>query len=100
MVEDDTLACCRRIGHGDRGQQRPRVRMRRRREDGFCFSDLDDPAQIHHRDPPANVAHEPEIVRDEQLGQFEPLLQIHQQVYHLGLHRYVERGDRFIGNNE
>ena len=46
------------------------------------------------------MPHEPQIVRDEQIGQLQPLLQIHQQVDHLRLHRDVERRDRLVGDDE
>ena len=48
----------------------------------------------------ADLAHEPQIVRDEQVGQAEPLLQIEQQVHHLRLHRHVERRDRLVADDE
>ena len=33
--------------------------------------DLDDLAEVHHRDPVADVAHDREVVRDEEVGQAE-----------------------------
>ncbi|MNL70906.1 hypothetical protein D3C87_1959720 [compost metagenome] len=39
-------------------------------------------------------------MRNEQKGQPKLLLQLHQQIDDLGLHRYVQRGYRFVGNNE
>ena len=41
-----------------------------------------------------------QIVRDEQVGQAEPLLQVEQQVDDLRLHRDVERRDRLVGDDE
>ena len=52
--------------------------------------------RIHHRDAAADVLDQPQVVRDEQIGQLQPLLQIHQQVDDLRLHRHVERRDRFV----
>ena len=43
---------------------------------------------------------QPQIVRDEQIGQLELLLQIHQQVDDLRLHRDVERRDRLVEHQE
>ena len=45
-------------------------------------------------------SHQPQIVRDEQIGQLQPRLQIHQQIDHLGLHRDVQRRDRLVGDDE
>ena len=45
-------------------------------------------------------SHQPQVVRDEQIGQLQLLLQIHQQVDDLRLNRHVERRDRFVGDDE
>ena len=45
-------------------------------------------------------SHEPQIVRDEQIGQLQLLLQIHQQVDDLRLHRHVERRHRLVEDQE
>ena len=57
-------------------------------------------AGIHHRDAPGDAAHDREIMRDEQIAQPEPLLQVEQQIDDLGLHRDVERRDRFVADDE
>ncbi len=62
--------------------------------------DLDDPSQVHHRDPGRNVPDDREIVGDEDVGQTEPMLQIHQQVDDLRLHRDVERGHRLVADDQ
>ncbi len=46
------------------------------------------------------MAHDREIVRDEQIGEAEALLQIDQQVDDLRLDVHVERGDRLVGDDE
>ena len=61
---------------------------------------LDDPPQVHDRDPVADVAHDREIVGDEQHGEAEPLAQALEQVEHVCLHRDVEGGDGLVGNEE
>ncbi|CNU27011.1 Uncharacterised protein [Salmonella enterica subsp. enterica serovar Bovismorbificans] len=43
--------------------------------------------------------HHRQVVRDKDIRQPHILLQIHHQVQHLGAHRHVERGDRFVGNH-
>ena len=40
------------------------------------------------------------IVADEQEGEAEIGLQLHQQIEHLRLHRHVERGHRFVGHDQ
>ena len=74
--------------------------MLRRGEERRGRSHLDDLPQIHHRDAAADVLDQPQIVRDEQVGQLQLLLQIHQQVDHLRLHRDVERRDRLVEDDE
>ena len=46
------------------------------------------------------MAHHREIVRDEQIGEPEPLLQVDHQVDDLRLDVDVERGDRLVGDDE
>ena len=58
------------------GEQRLRVRMPRRRKQRASFRDLDDLAQIHHRDPVADVPDNAEVVRDEQIGERQLVSQI------------------------
>ena len=45
-------------------------------------------------------SHQPQIVRDEQIRQLQLLLQIHQQVDDLRLHRHVERRHRLVEHQE
>ena len=40
-----------------------------------------------------------EVVRDEDIGGAELLLQVHEQVQDLGLDRYIQRGYRFVGDH-
>ena len=62
--------------------------------------ELHDPAEVHHRDPVRDVADHAEIVRDEEVGEPEPLLEVFEQVDHLGLDGHVERGDRLVADDE
>ena len=61
---------------------------------------LDDLAEIHHRDTMAEMAHHAQIMGDEQISQIELLSQILQQVDYLGLDRHVEGRDRLVADNE
>ena len=84
----------------NRRQQRLRVRMRRRREERLGRRHFDEPAAIHHGHAIADLAHQPQIVRDEEIGQAEALLQIEQQIDDLRLHRHVERRHRLVAHDE
>ena len=59
--------------------------MRRPAEDGVARTGLDDPAQVHDGDVMADVAHHAQVVRDEDIGQAQVALQVHQQVDDLRL---------------
>ena len=54
-------------------------------------SALDQLADVHHRHAITNVADDGEIMRDEQIGQLEFLLQFLQQIEDLRADRHVER---------
>src|SRR5256885_14637855 len=61
---------------------------------------LDNPTEVHDDDAPAQVADDAEVVRDEQVGQVELLLQLDEQVEHLRLHGHIESGYRLVGDDE
>ena len=63
-------------------------------------ADLDDAAEVHHRRTPADVLHQPQIVRDEQIREPELLLQFDQEIHDLRLNRHVQRRYRLVGNDE
>ena len=74
-----------------------------------CFGDanscsgrrgLHDPADIHHRDPLADVLDDAQVVRDEEVGQAEPFLELEQEVEYLRLDRHIERGNRLVRNDQ
>ena len=46
------------------------------------------------------MLHHRKVVRDEQIGQPQPVLQLQQQVDDLRLHRNVERGDRLVRHDQ
>ena len=58
--------------------------------------ELDDPAEIHDEDAVTEVPHHVQIVADKDVGQVELAFERPQQVEHLGLDRFVERGDRLV----
>ena len=59
---------------------------------------LDDPAEVHDRDPVAQRPRQPEVVRDEDQAEVEVALRPGQHVEHLGAHRHVERRDRLVAD--
>ena len=99
--EDDALAA----GARDRAPAPPRAapgyrdgpdRRRARR----VAAELDDAAEIHDGDAVADVLDHGEIVRDEEVGEAEPRLEVDQQVEDLRLDRDVERRDRLVGDDQ
>ena len=89
-----------RVRDRDRGQQRRGVRVVRPGVDVGLVGDLDDLAQVHHRDAVGDVAHHRQVVGDEHVRQVQLVLQVLQQVHHLGLDGHVERGDRLVGDDQ
>ena len=57
-------------------------------------------AAVHHGDPVAHVADDADVVADEDEGESELVLQVHQQVEHLRAQRHVERRGRFVGDDD
>src|SRR6266567_2820653 len=88
------------IRHRNGREQRFGVRVQRIAEQlpGRC--DLDDPAEIHHGDPMADVLDHGEIVRDKEIRQAELALQIGEQVDDLRLHRDIERRDGLVAHDQ
>ena len=92
--------CAPRLRDRHRRQQRLGVGVQRHLEQARLVGHLDDAAEIHDRDPVADVLDHRQIVRDEQVGQLELVLQIHQQVDDLRLDRDVERRDRLVADDQ
>ncbi len=100
--EQDRLALALDRGVRDRHrrEQRDRVRVQRVVVELLGGRDLDDPAEVHDRDPRRDVTDDREVVGDEQVRQPELPLQVLHQVDDLRLDRDVERGDRLVGDDE
>ena len=62
--------------------------------------DFHDLAEIHDRDAVADVTNDGDVVGYEEVTHSKLGLYIREKVYHLSLDRYVERGDRFIRDDE
>ena len=90
----------RRIGLRLGGEQRARIRMLGRGEHALDRALLDDLALLHHADPVGELAHDAEVVGDEQHRHAEPRLRVLEQLQDLRLHRHVERGGRLVGDQQ
>ena len=84
----------------DGGQQRLRVRMVRSAEDRLRIADLHDPPEVHHGDPVGEVAHDAQVVRDDQVARLALELQLGEHVEDGGLDRDVERARRLVGDHD
>jgi hypothetical protein len=69
-----------RIGHGHCRDEFLRIGVLRIFEDRGPWADLDDLAEIHHRYAMADALDDRNVVRDEQEGEVEALLQVQHQV--------------------
>ncbi len=83
-----------------RREQLPRVSMLRVREHLGDRSLLDDLARRHHADAVGDLAHDAEIVGDEQHGHAEPRLHLGEQLQDLRLHGDVEGRGRLVGDEQ
>ena len=97
--ELDPLAAAA-VDRRHRGQQRLRVGVVRACEHDLGGTELHQPAQVHDRDAVGDVAHDAEVVRDEQVGDPFLHLQLDEQVEDRGLHGHVERRGRLVADDE
>src|SRR5258708_16741084 len=74
--------------------------MTRRCEQRLCLRGLDDDAEIHHRDAVGDVFYHSKIMRDEDVRQPKPVLQVAQQVQDLRTDRHVERGYWLVADDQ
>ncbi len=88
------------VGERDGGQQCLTVGMHRAGVEISGPGRLDDPAEIHHGDAVRDVAHDREVVGDEQERETEPLLQLLQKVEHARLNRHVEGRDGLVEHDD
>jgi len=80
-----------RIGLGDSGEERPRIRVLRVRKYLLYRPHFDDLANVHHRHTVTDVPNHTEVVCDEEVGQIEVFLQLAEEVEDLRLNRHIER---------
>src|SRR5712692_3678186 len=96
----DALRLVLGIDGRNRREQRAGVGMVRAAVNLIARCDLDYFAEIHDCHAITDVLDDPQIVRDEQVGEFQLLLQVLQQVDNLRLDRDVERRDGLIEHQE
>ena len=74
--------------------------MRGRSKYAFDIALFDDLALLHHAHPLRDLADNTEVVRDEEKRHSEPLLKLLQQFDDLRLNGDIERGGRFVGDQQ
>src|SRR6202166_329145 len=89
-----------RIRDRDRRQQRLRIGVQRRGIEFARRCGLDDAAEIHHRDAPADMLDDRQVMGDEEISEPDLLLQVLQQIDDLGLDRYIQRRHRLIADDQ
>ena len=99
-LQHDALALALGIGLRRRRQQRPRIGMLRIGEDVLARALFDDAAEIHDHHVIGDMAHDRQIVADEEIGEIEPLLDVGEEVQHLRLDRHIERRDRLVEHQD
>jgi DNA-binding transcriptional LysR family regulator len=87
-----------RIGYRYGCEQPLGIGVKRVGEERPFVGDLDDLAEIHHRDPVADMGDDGEIMGDEEVGQPQLVLQVHEQVHDLRLNRDVQGGNGLVGD--
>jgi hypothetical protein len=85
---------------GNRGEQELRIGVQGTAEKVLSAGHLHNLSHVHDGDAIADVFYNPEIVRDEQVGETELVSQVHQEVQNLRLDGDVEGGDGFVGDNQ
>src|SRR5471030_1886362 len=88
------------VAAGGGSEQRLGIGVLGRAEHLLGRAVLDHPALAHHGDVVADLGRDTEIMRDEQHGEVQPHTDLVEQLQHLLLHRYVERGDRLVGDQQ
>ena len=96
----DTSTSPAGVGLGNGREQRLGVGVRWSIEQLIDWSNFHDPPKIHHSYPVGDRIDDTQVMRDEQVGKAEAILQILQQVQDLRPDRHVERRDRLVEHDE
>jgi len=89
-----------RVGLRHGLEERAGVGMERVVEQFALGGEFHDVSEVHDGYPVADVAHNGKVVGDEKVGQAEPVLEILEEVQHLGLYGDIEGGERFVADDE
>src|SRR5262245_39028611 len=81
-------------------EQLLRIRMGRICEDQIRAAALDSPTSIHHEHVLRDLAHDGEIMGDEEVGHPERIAYVGKQIENLCLNRDIEGGDCFVENEK
>src|SRR3989441_6785284 len=98
--KDDSFPPSLRIGDGDGGEERLRVRVHWIGEQLGRSRPLENPTEVHDRDAVRHVPHHAEVVCDEEVREVLPLLYFLEEVQDLGLDRHIEGAGRFVKEQE
>ena len=69
-------------------------------EDLIRCSLFDDLAAVHDRDAVADACHDAEVMRDHDDAGVDLILKIADELQHLRLDGHIQRGGRFIGDDD
>ena len=98
-LQDNALALVFHVGVGYGRNQRLGIGMLRTVDHILGCAHLHDPAQVHHRDAVADVLHHQKVMRDEQIGDAQLLLQGLELALHLAAELQVQRAQRLVQQN-
>src|SRR5436309_360693 len=97
---DDLVPLLVGVGRQRRREERLGIGVPGCGGDGLGGADLDDLPEVHHRDRVAHVRDGREVVRDEEVRQAEPALEVAEQVQDLGADRDVQSRHRLVEHDE
>ena len=99
-LQHDAPRACARVRLGNGGEERRRVRVLGSLEELVGRRQLHDAPDVHHGHAVADVSHDAQVVRHEEIRQPKLGLQIEQEIQDLGLHRHVQGRDGLIGDHQ
>jgi hypothetical protein len=101
-AENNALTAITRIGLriGDGGQERLGIGVERATEELVVGGDLDELTEVHHADTIGDVAHNGEVVADEEVRKVEVALQLAEEIEDLALDGDVEGANGLVKDNE
>lgn len=98
--KDDAIPFASRFGDRDGRHQRLGVGVLWVGKKLVAGCHFDDLAEVHHRHTVRDMLHDRQVVRHEEIGQPQFLLQVFQNIEHLRLNGHVKGGDRLVKDDE